>query len=89
MLGRDWKKNRIIQEKLFKLLEKTMKKRWCLYFKTDHDIYYQDMLNLVNSLENFKSYLSPQMIYSSDKAVDNIKTEFEQLFYAKHVSHQL
>lgn len=77
-------KNRIIQEKLFKLLEKIMKKDGVLYFKTDHDIYYQDVLNLVNSLENFKVIYHTNDLHNSDKAVDNIKTEFEQLFLHKH-----
>lgn len=77
-------KNRIIQEKLFKVLEKIMKKNGKLFFKTDHDIYYQDVLELVNSLDNFEVIYNTNDLHSSEKAENNIKTEFEQLFLNKH-----
>lgn len=77
-------KNRIIQEKLFKTLEKIMKKGGRLFFKTDHDIYYQDVLELVKNLKNFELVFHTDDLHSSEKAKDNIKTEFEQLFLNKH-----
>lgn len=77
-------KNRIIQEKLFKILEKIMKIGGKLFFKTDHDIYYKDVLELVKSLDNFEVVYHTNDLHSSEKAETNIKTEFEQLFLNKH-----
>lgn len=77
-------KNRIIQEKLFKILEKIMKIGGKLFFKTDHDIYYKDVLELVKSLDNFEVIYHINDLHSSEKAETNIKTEFEQLFLNKH-----
>lgn len=77
-------KNRLIQEKLFKTLELIMKKNGKLFFKTDHDQYYLDVLNCVNNLENFDVVYHTNDLHSSEKSETNIKTEFEQLFLNKH-----
>ncbi|PID67276.1 MAG: tRNA (guanosine(46)-N7)-methyltransferase TrmB [Fusobacteriales bacterium] len=77
-------KNRVIQERLFINLEKIMKKDGMIFFKTDHDIYYQDVLNLVNKLENFEVIYHTNDLHNSEKAEENIKTEFEELFLNKH-----
>lgn len=77
-------KNRIIQTKLFNTLEKIMKIDGKLFFKTDHDIYYKDVLELVDGLEKFKVIYHTDDLHSSEKAINNIKTEFEQLFLNKH-----
>ena len=77
-------KNRIIQEKLFKTLDKIMKKDGMLYFKTDHDIYYNDVLELVKTLDNYKVIYHTSDLHNSEKVENNIKTEFEQLFLHKH-----
>ncbi|WP_368501201.1 tRNA (guanosine(46)-N7)-methyltransferase TrmB, partial [Fusobacterium sp.] len=77
-------KNRIIQKKLFINLNKIMKTNGKLFFKTDHDNYYQDVLNLVNNLDNYEVIYHTNDLHSSEKAKDNIKTEFEQLFLNKH-----
>lgn len=77
-------KNRIIQTKLFSTLEKIMKIDGKLFFKTDHDIYYKDVLELVDGLEKFKVIYHTDDLHSSEKAINNIKTEFEQLFLNKH-----
>lgn len=77
-------KNRIIQEKLFKTLDKIMKKDGVLYFKTDHDMYYNDVLELVETLDNYEVVYHTSDLHNSEKAGNNIKTEFEQLFLHKH-----
>lgn len=77
-------KNRIIQENLFKTLDIIMKTGGKLYFKTDHDIYYQDVLELIKTLENYDVVFHTPDLHSSEKAETNIKTEFEQLFLNKH-----
>ena len=77
-------KNRIIQESLFKTLDKIMKKDGVLYFKTDHDVYYNDVLELVKTLENYEVIYHTPDLHNSEKAENNIKTEFEQLFLHKY-----
>lgn len=77
-------KNRIIQEKLFKTLEKLMKVGGKLFFKTDHDIYYQDVLELVEKLDKFEIIYHTDDLHASERAENNIKTEFEQLFLNKY-----
>ena len=77
-------KNRIIQERLFKTLDKIMKKDGMLYFKTDHDVYYNDVLELVKTLDNYKVIYHTSDLHNSEKVENNIKTEFEQLFLHKH-----
>ena len=77
-------KNRIIQESLFKTLDNIMKKDGILYFKTDHDVYYSDVLDLVKTLENYEVIYHTSDLHNSEKAENNIKTEFEQLFLHKY-----
>ena len=77
-------KNRIIQESLFKTLDNIMKKDGILYFKTDHDVYYSDVLDLVKTLENYEVIYHSSDLHNSEKAENNIKTEFEQLFLHKY-----
>ena len=39
-------KNRVVQESFFKTLDVILKKGGMFYFKTDHDKYYQDVIDL-------------------------------------------
>ena len=55
-----------------------------LYFKTDHDQYYEDVLDLVEGLENYKVIYHTSNLHQSEKVEENIKTEFEHLFLHKH-----
>ena len=77
-------KNRILQPKLFELFDKIMKKGGVLYFKTDHDGYYNDVLEFSKELENYEVIYHTDDLHNSPKAIDNIKTEFENLFINKH-----
>lgn len=77
-------KNRILQPKLFGLFDKIMKKGGVLYFKTDHDGYYNDVLEFSKELENYEVIYHTDDLHNSPKAIDNIKTEFENLFINKH-----
>lgn len=76
---------RIINEDLFKKLDVILKDNGKLFFKTDHRNYYEDILNLVSSrLENYKAVFFTDDLHNSEKASENIKTEFEQMFLSKH-----
>ncbi len=77
-------KNRVVQESFFKILDVILKKGGIFYFKTDHDKYYQDILDLVDQLEGYEVIYCTNDLHNSEKAEQNIKTEFEQLFLCKH-----
>lgn len=77
-------KNRILQPKLFELLDKILNIGGILYFKTDHDQYYNDVLLFAKDLENYEVIYHTPDLHNSEKAEDNIRTEFEDLFICKH-----
>lgn len=77
-------KNRILQPKLFQLLDIIMNVGGTLFFKTDHDQYYADVLEFSKDLENYEVVYHTPDLHNSPKAVDNIRTEFEDLFICKH-----
>lgn len=76
-------KNRIIQGALFETLDKVMKVGGKLFFKTDHDQYYLDVLELMKDIKNYEVVYHTSDLHKSEKAVDNVLTEFEQLFLNK------
>ncbi|MGL4308435.1 tRNA (guanosine(46)-N7)-methyltransferase TrmB [Cetobacterium sp. SF1] len=77
-------KNRILQPSLFELLNKIMKKNGKLFFKTDHDQYYADVLEFAKDLDGYNVVYHTDDLHNSPKAIDNIRTEFEDLFICKH-----
>ena len=77
-------KNRILQPSLFDLLNIIMKKGGKLFFKTDHDNYYRDVLEFAKDLDGYQVIYHTDDLHKSPKAVDNIRTEFEDLFICKH-----
>lgn len=80
-------KNRIINEELFKSsLVKILKIEGKLFFKTDHQGYYEDVLRLMPSIEGFEVTYSTDNLHADKRAIDNIKTEFEELFTKKGIS---
>ncbi|MBP6322462.1 MAG: tRNA (guanosine(46)-N7)-methyltransferase TrmB [Fusobacteriaceae bacterium] len=77
-------KNRVIQPKLFKSLDILLKKGGMIFIKTDHDGYYYDIMEFVKELDGYEVVYHTSDLHSSDKAGENILTEFEQLFINKH-----
>lgn len=77
-------KNRVIQPSLFGRLDNLLKVGGKVFIKTDHDGYYNDILEFVAELENYKVVRHTDDLHNSDLAAENIKTEFEQLFLNKH-----
>ena len=55
-----------------------------LFFKTDHQQYYENVLELLKELEKYRVVYHTDDLHNSEKAQDNIKTEFEQMFLSKH-----
>lgn len=80
-------KNRIISQELFNgSLSKILKKNGKLFFKTDHDGYYSDVLALMPGIEGFKITYSSDDLHNDERGKENIKTEFEELFTRKGIT---
>jgi tRNA (guanine-N7-)-methyltransferase len=77
-------RNRIIKKSFFASLDVILKKGGRIFFKSDHDKYYNDILQLVESLDNYKVVYHTPDLHNSPLKDINIKTEFEQLFLCKH-----
>lgn len=77
-------KNRILQPDFFKLLDEILAQNGILYFKTDHDKYYNDVLEFSKYLKNYEVIYYTSDLHNSEKSSDNIRTEFEDLFICKH-----
>lgn len=77
-------KKRVISESLFPKLDVVLKTGGKLFFKTDHEQYYEDVLELINTLENYEVVYHTRDLHNSEKASENIQTEFEQMFLSKH-----
>ena len=77
-------RKRVISEDLFSRLDIILKTGGKLFFKTDHDQYYENVLELINELDNYKIIYHTNDLHNSEKASENIKTEFEQMFLSKH-----
>ncbi|MDR3259078.1 MAG: tRNA (guanosine(46)-N7)-methyltransferase TrmB [Fusobacteriaceae bacterium] len=77
-------RNRIIKESFFVSLDVILKKGGKIFFKSDHDKYYNDILQLVEKLDNYQVVYHTPDLHNSPLKDINIKTEFEQLFLCKH-----
>ena len=77
-------KKRVINESLFARLDIIMKSGGVLFFKTDHEQYYEDVLELVDRLDNYETVYHTRDLHNSEKSDENIKTEFEEMFLSKH-----
>ena len=75
---------RVISEGLFDKLDVILKENGKLFFKTDHQQYYEDVLELVNGLDKYEVVYHTDDLHNSEKASENIRTEFEQMFLSKH-----
>ena len=77
-------KKRVISNALFSKLDIILRTNGKLFFKTDHDQYYEDVLELVKKFDNYEIIYHTNDLHNSEKASENIKTEFEQMFLSKH-----
>lgn len=77
-------RKRVINEELFKRLDVLLKKEGKIFFKTDHEVYYNDVLDLVDNLNNYEIVFHTRDLHNSEKSHENILTEFEQMFLSKH-----
>ena len=75
---------RLINKKLFERMDTILKKGGKLYFKTDHQKYNEDVLELLKKIEGYDVVYHTDDLHNTEKAAENIKTEFEQLFLSKH-----
>ena len=77
-------RKRVISEDLFSRLDIILKTGGKLFFKTDHEQYYEDVLELVNNIDNYKVIYRTKDLHNSEKSKENIRTEFEEMFLSKH-----
>lgn len=77
-------KKRVISEELFNKLNTILKKNGKLFFKTDHEQYYEDVVEMVKNIDGYEVVYHTRDLHNTEKAKDNIKTEFEQMFLSKH-----
>ena len=75
---------RLINKELFERMDIILKKGGKLYFKTDHQQYYEDVLELLKEIDGYEVVYHTDDLHNTEKAAENIKTEFEQLFLSKH-----
>lgn len=75
---------RIISRELFEKLDTILKTDGKLYFKTDHKKYYEDVLELASNISGYNIVYHTDDLHNTEKAKENIKTEFEQMFLSKH-----
>ena len=77
-------RKRVVSEDLFSRLDIILKTGGKLFFKTDHEQYYEDVLELVNNIDNYKVIYRTKDLHNSEKVEENIRTEFEEMFLSKH-----
>ena len=77
-------RKRVVSEDLFSRLDIILKTGGKLFFKTDHEQYYEDVLELVNNIDNYKVIYRTKDLHNSENAEENIRTEFEEMFLSKH-----
>ena len=75
---------RLINKELFERMDTILKKGGKLYLKTDHQQYYEGVLELLKEIEGYDVVYHTDDLHNTEKAAENIKTEFEQLFLSKH-----
>ena len=77
-------RKRVVSEDLFSRLDIILKTGGKLFLKTDHEQYYEDVLELVNNIDNYKVIYRTKDLHNSEKSEENIRTEFEEMFLSKH-----
>ena len=77
-------RKRVVSEDLFSRLDIILKTGGKLFFKTDHEQYYEDVLELVNSIDNYKVIYRTRDLHNSETAEETISTEFEEMILSKH-----
>ena len=80
-------KHRLLQFAFFETLGQLLKPQGCFFFKTDHQEYFQSVVQVLKSFKLFQIVEYSENLYQSPYAQKNIKTEFERLFLSKLKSH--
>lgn len=78
-----WKKHRIMSIERFKDIATLLKNSGELRIKTDHAEYFDEVLDIVSAEKIFTPLFQTRDLHASEKADQNISTEFEKLFKSK------
>jgi tRNA (guanine-N7-)-methyltransferase len=80
---RKWLKHRLLNEDFLKVLVNLMKADAILTYKTDHEQYFDETLQLIQGFPQVKIRLLSRNLHNEDKSLLNIESEFEKLFKYK------
>jgi tRNA (guanine-N7-)-methyltransferase len=75
------RKHRLLSENFFNTLAEFMKDHGVFYFKTDHQEYFESVLEILKDNKAFELDAHTHDLYQSEHLPGNIDTEFENLFY--------
>lgn len=82
------KKHRIMQKDFLDMLYRKTQSWWKLVFKTDHREYFDDTLELLKTMDNWKqSYISFDYQNESTEFDKSRLTEFEVIFHEKNICY--
>ena len=77
------RKNRLLSEEFFAKLYPLMRPQGSLFFKTDHQEYFQEVLRISQQLSQYQVEIFTNDLHRSVYSEGNIETEFESLFRSK------
>lgn len=80
ILGKKIQVKEYFQKELLKDLDEILVSGGKIYFKTDHDDYYNSVIELIKNYDGYEILFNTNDLYSSSIIENNIKTEFEHLF---------
>jgi tRNA (guanine-N7-)-methyltransferase len=78
------KKHRLLSQNFLTKLALRIKIGGFFSFKTDHIEYFESVLTLLNSIQDFKIIRETIDLYNSEYLAENIQTEFEAKFLRKN-----
>ena len=80
---RRWRKHRLLTAEYLAVLHRILKPHSFFSFKTDHQTYFKDARQTLDSTPLFSALRATDDLYKSEFLADNVPTEFEKLFRSK------
>ena len=76
-------KHRLLQPAFFETLTPLLKPQGRFFFKTDHQEYFQSVVQILKNFKQFRIVEYSENLHQSPYAQANVQTEFEKLFLSK------
>lgn len=80
---RRWQKHRLITTEFLQKIITVLKPEGVFSYKTDHKEYFDQVIQIIKSLNSLSIYKYSEDLHKSEHAQQNILTEFESLFKSK------